>query len=112
MAARPLVNMGNAKITSTCHTKRLKNASFNSSHHCERGMLSGTFMSRRASHNTGKPVSIDKLRNVSGGKPVTPIFMTGQLMPQTTVSKARTVHWRVESLCMAGILARAFKIGA
>jgi hypothetical protein len=38
--------------------------------------------------------------------------MTGQLMPQTTVSKARTVHWRVESLCMPGILARAFKIGA
>jgi hypothetical protein len=30
--------------------------------------------------------------------------MTGQLIPQTRVSKTRRVHWSGESLCMGCIL--------
>jgi hypothetical protein len=35
--------------------------------------------------------------------------MIGQLMPQTKVSKIKTVHWRDESWCMVTILALAMR---
>ena len=110
MAARPLDNMGKAKMTNTCQTNRLKNASFNSSHQCARGMRSGTFINTSARPSTGKPINIDRLRNVSGGKPVTPNFMMGQLMPHTSVSVMSVQSWRRVSLgradmgCMVSLL--------
>jgi hypothetical protein len=112
MAARPLDSDCTATMIRPCQKNMLNTASTNNSHQCLRSMRNGTFMAHKASPSTGVPSHMHSIRKVSGGKPVTPIFMTGQLMPHTKVSKTRTVHWRVESLCMAGILARPFKISA
>ncbi len=51
-----------------------------------RSIRSGTFSTAVTAHSTGSPSHIDSERNVSGGKPVTPTFMTGQFRPQATVS--------------------------
>ena len=73
-------------------------------------MRNGTFISTKANPSTGKPVNIDKLRNVSGGNPVTPNFMMGQLMPHTKVRVMRVQSWRrvrlgrADMACMVSLL--------
>jgi hypothetical protein len=63
-------------------------------------MRNGIFISTNARPSTGKPINIDKLRNVRGGKPVTPNFMMGQFKPHTKVSKDKVIHWREDSFCI------------
>jgi hypothetical protein len=57
-------------------------------------MRNGIFIKTSARPNTGKPITIDKLRNVRGGKPVTPNFMMGQFKPHTKVSVMSVQSWR------------------
>jgi hypothetical protein len=83
-----------------CQMNMLKMASTNNSRQYCLGIRKGTFMAQRPKPNTGVPMSKQSIRNVRGGKPVTPNFMTGQLRPQTTVKSAKTTHWRVVSECM------------
>ena len=68
-------------------------------------MRNGTRCTTNTKAKMGVPSHMHRVRKVRGGKPVTPIFMIGQLMPQTKVSKIKTVHWRDERGCMAAILA-------
>ena len=63
-----------------------------------------TRRSSRKPPSSGRPSHMHSVRKVSGGKPVTPNFMTGQFRPQTTVSRtSRTSCWR-ERCCIRAIL--------
>ena len=57
-----------------------------------RGTCNGTprFHSNRPSN--GKPPAMQMQRNASGGKPVMPNFMTGQLRPQIAVRITNKTH--------------------
>jgi hypothetical protein len=78
----------------------LKKASVNNSRQSLRAITKGTFKALRAKASKGKPINIDKLRNVSGGKPVTPNFMMGQLKPHTKVRLTKVIHcWRDSRGC-------------
>ena len=46
-----------------------------------RSIAKGTRIARSTSQRTGRPSHIEIARKVSGGKPVTPTFITGQLRP-------------------------------
>ena len=59
-----------------------------------RSIRSGTFSTAVTAQSTGSPSHIDIERNVSGGKPVTPTFMTGQFRPQVTVRSTSSTNWR------------------
>ncbi len=87
-----------------CQMNMLNTDKTSNSRQCARGMRNGTFMANSAKPNTGVPSHRHSVRNVRGGKPVTPIFMMGQLMPQTKVSKTKMVHCVEESLCICSIL--------
>jgi len=88
----------------TCHMNMLNSAKIKSSRQLGLGTRKGTFMSHKAAPSTGVPINKQMNRKVSGGKPVTPSFKTGQLMPQTKVKCAKTNHWRVVSGCTDLIL--------
>ena len=47
-------------------------------------IANGTCRQRGGAQSTGRPSHIESARNVSGGKPVTPSFITGQFRPQAT----------------------------
>jgi hypothetical protein len=68
---------------------------------CSRGTLSDAPCQRATAQMTGKPISMPRVRNASGGKFCTPIFMIGQLMPQTSV---RMIS-RVQSLRVSVFIA-------
>ena len=58
-----------------------------------RRIANGTCSASSTAQSTGRPSHIDIARKVSGGKPVTPSFITGQFRPQASVrsvSRARS----------------------
>ena len=75
-----------------CHKTMLNRPSQNSSRQWARGTANGTFSATSTKASTGKPIDEEIARNVNAGKSCTPIFMIGQLMPQTMVRTTRTIH--------------------
>ena len=107
MAARPLLRLASATMISTCHTSELVTPSQNSSRQCSRGTTNecrSTTMDRAI---TGSPSQMHSVRNASGGKSVTPSFITGQLKPHTSVSKTSRMSWRRLS-CMGKVGRESF----
>ena len=83
-------------MISVCQNSMLNTVSTASWRQCSRPTQKGTRRHTNTNASTGSPSHIDRLRNVSGGKPVTPIFMIGQLKPQTSViSTSRISCFRV-----------------
>src|SRR3569832_604642 len=93
----------------TCQTSMLVSVSSASSFQCLRGMRNGTFISMSPSASTGMPRRIDVVWNVSGGKPVTPVFITGQLNPHAMVRRTRVTNCFAVSRCMGPHCARALE---
>ena len=104
IADLPLDKYCTAKMIKACQMNMLKMASTNNSRQYCLGIRKGTFMMTRPYPTTGVPMSKQSIRNVSGGKPVTPSFKTGQFRPHTKVRSANSTHWRFVSECMWSIL--------
>ena len=78
----------------------LVSVSRSSSLQCSRGIANGTLSSLMPKASTGSPSQIEIARNDSGGKPVTPSFMIGQLMPQISVRAVSSASCSRESVGM------------
>ncbi|EWS60193.1 hypothetical protein Y695_04586 [Hydrogenophaga sp. T4] len=94
-----------------CQKNMLVTVSTASSRQCTRSMRNGTLRHTRNKPSTGRPSHMQMLRKLSGGKPVTPIFMIGQLRPQTRVSRtSRMSCWR-DRACI-GLILGGFSMAA
>ena len=84
-----------ARMISAFQINMLAQASQNSSRYLSRGTKNGIFMWSMTRPSTGMPNQIEMARNVSGAKSATPSFITGQLRPQASVRKLRSMScWR------------------
>ena len=84
--------MATAMMIRACQMNMLKTANSNTSGQWRRSTRKGTFIATKAKPKMGVPNHKHMALNVSGGKPVTPIFMTGQFKPHTKVSKNSKDH--------------------
>src|SRR5664279_5805837 len=76
MAARPDDSACTARIAIRCQMIMFVSESLASSGQSAGATRKGTRRRRSSSHSTGRPSHIDRARKASGGKPVTPIFIT------------------------------------
>ena len=107
MLVEGVVMSGAADGGGSRHVERARQPRPSSANGRSQGSISTAPRARhasKASPSTGVPSHRQSMRNVSAGKPVTPAFMIGQLMPHTKVRVMRTIHWRVVNLCIWMVL--------